>query len=76
MSSTKKQKTSNTNNSTQDNFNYEQSSNNNLTTVSNKTHDKNITFDNLNYKHTPMLQHKNFKLIEQQKIINHHNNSL
>ena len=55
---------SNTNNSTKVNFNNKQSSNNCLTTASNKTHGNNITFDNLNYKHTPILQHKNFDLIE------------
>ena len=53
-------KTSNTNNSTQDNFNHKQSSNNHLTTVSNKSHGNNITFDNFNYKHTPILQYKIF----------------
>ena len=67
MSSTKKQKTSNTHNSIQVNLNNKQSSSNILTTASNKTHDNNITFDNLNYEHTPILQHKNFELIEQQK---------
>ena len=63
----KNKKTSNTNGSTKINFNYKQSSTNCLTTASNKTHDNNITFDNLNYKHTPTLQYKNFELIEQQK---------
>ena len=67
MSSTKKQKTSNANNSTKVNLNNKQSSNNRLTTALNKTHDNNIIFDNLNYKHTPTLQYKNFELIEQQK---------
>ena len=60
MSSTKKQKTSNINNSIQANLNNKQSSNNSLTTASNKAYDNNIKFDNLNYKHTPTLQHKNF----------------
>ena len=46
-----KKKTSNTKNSAQVNFKYKQSSNNNLTTASSKTHDNNIIFDNLNYKH-------------------------
>ena len=49
MSSTKKQKTFNTNNSTKVNLNYEQSSNNRLNIALNKTHDNNITFNNLNY---------------------------
>ena len=66
MSSTKKQKTSNTNNSIQDNFNNKQSSNNRLTTASIKTHDNNITFDNINYEHTTIHQNSNFELIEQQ----------
>jgi len=66
MSSTKKRKTSNTNNSIQDNFNNKQSSNNRLTTASIKTHDNNITFDNINYEHTTIHQNSNFELIEQQ----------
>ena len=65
MSSTKK--TSNANNSTKVNFNNKQSSNNCITAALNKTHDNNIAFDNLNYKHTPTLQYKNFELIGQQK---------
>ena len=74
-SSTKKQKTSNTNNYTQDNFNFKQLSNNRLTTASTKTHDNKHTFDNLNYEHTPIQQNTNFKLIEQQndyQSIQHH----
>ena len=67
MSSTKKQKISNTNNSTQVNLNNKQSSSNLLTTASNKTHDNNVTSNNINYRHKPILQHKNFKFIEQQK---------
>ena len=66
MSSAKKLKAFNTNNSTKVNFNYEQSSNNCLKTASNKIYDNNITFDNLNYKHTPILQHTKFEIIEQQ----------
>ena len=49
MSSTKKQKISKANNSTQVNLNNKHSSNNLITTASIKTHDNNITFDNLNY---------------------------
>ena len=52
MSSTKKQKISNGNYSTQVNLNYKQSSNICLTTLSNKTHDNINKFDNLNSKYT------------------------
>ena len=62
----KKHKKLNTNNSAPVHFNYDQSSNNCLTVVSNKTYDNNVTFDNLNYEYTPILQHKIFELIEQQ----------
>ena len=59
MLSTKKQKTSNTNNSAQVNLINERSSNNRITIASNRilmrnTQDNNITFDNLNYEHTPV----------------------
>ena len=67
MLSTKKQKKSNTNNCVQVNFNDKQSSNNRITTASKKIHDNNITFDNLNYELTPIMQHKKFESIEQQK---------
>ena len=49
MLSKKKQKTPNTNNSTQLDLNNKQSSNNRLTRSLNKTNDNNITFDILNY---------------------------
>ena len=51
----KKQNTSNTNNSIQVNLNNKQSWNNCLVTASNKINDNNVTFDNLNYKYTPIM---------------------
>ena len=47
----KKQKPSNTNNYTRVNLNNELSLNSCLTTVSDKLHYNNFTFDNLNNKH-------------------------
>ena len=65
MLSTNKHKTCNTNNSTQINLKNKKSLNNCLATASNKTHNNNITFANLNYKHILILQHT--LEIEQQK---------